>query len=59
MHGLKTTIQLLYKKKFMFIMKTPTLTDTVSKFITNAMTDREVFLEVASSLQLIVEKITK
>ena len=45
------------KEKFMFIMRTPILTDTVSKFIRNAMSDREVFLEVSSSLQLIIEKI--
>ena len=47
------------KEKFIFIMKTPTLIDAMSKFISNAMTDREILLEVTKSLQLIVDEVIK
>ena len=47
------------KEKFMFIMKTPSLIDLVSKFIHNAMNDREIFLEVARNLQFIVDEVSK
>ena len=45
------------KEKFMFIMKTPLLTDVMTKFLTKTMNDREIFLEVARSLQSIVDEV--
>ena len=47
------------KEKFIFMMTSHVLTDTISKFIDTAMSDRETFLDVSRSLHSIIDEIVK
>ena len=54
--------QFLYysdKEKFQYVMSTPAILNHMSKFLDDAMKDREIHLEVSSSLNCILEKICK
>ena len=61
-HCFQLRPQFLYysdKEKFQYVMSTPAILNYMSKFLDDAMKDREIHLEVSASLNCILEKICK